>query len=182
MIILRPCYSSRVTQKFGENKNPYYAQHNMLGHNGVDYGAYYEDCRQPVTIMGVVRTADFHPTYGNRVIVQYKDNNKYYKMYFGHLKSIAVKVGDYVDTGALLGITGATGTACTGAHLHKGWYECQQNGTVLNQNNGYGGAIDDSMWYIDMYVSDFLKKQNQAVGILQKLVDLVKQLLGKKNK
>lgn len=44
-------------------------------------------------------------------------------LFFCHLKSRSVKVGDVVEQGDELGIMGATGTKCFGAHLHFGVYQ-----------------------------------------------------------
>lgn len=52
-------------------------------------------------------------------------------MFFCHLMNRAVNVGDKVKQGDKLGIMGATGTKCFGAHLHFGVYR----GRGRNENN-----------------------------------------------
>jgi murein DD-endopeptidase MepM/ murein hydrolase activator NlpD len=44
-------------------------------------------------------------------------------LFFCHLMNRAVKVGDEVKQGDKLGIMGATGSKCFGAHLHFGVYD-----------------------------------------------------------
>jgi murein DD-endopeptidase MepM/ murein hydrolase activator NlpD len=62
--------------------------------------------------------------YGNLVIVE----NGAYKTYYAHLSSIPVDVGDSVNAGSTIGISGNTGNS-TGPHLH---YEIRKNGTAIN--------------------------------------------------
>lgn len=62
--------------------------------------------------------------YGNLVIVE----NGAYKTYYAHLSSIPVEVGDTVNAGTTIGISGNTGNS-TGPHLH---YEIRKNGVAIN--------------------------------------------------
>lgn len=57
--------------------------------------------------------------YGNLVIV----DNGTYQTYYGHLSSVQVKVGQEVNPGTQLGLSGNTGNS-TGPHLH---YEIRKN-------------------------------------------------------
>ena len=69
--------------------------------------------------------------WGNTVIVQNPDG---YTVQYGHLDSIAVKVGDQVPTGGKIGVMGATGNV-TGVHLDmivtKNGKTIKRDGTVL---------------------------------------------------
>jgi murein DD-endopeptidase MepM/ murein hydrolase activator NlpD len=62
--------------------------------------------------------------YGNLVIVE----NGEYKTYYAHLSSIPVKVGQNVNDGDIIGLSGNTGNS-TGPHLH---YEIRKNGIAVN--------------------------------------------------
>lgn len=69
--------------------------------------------------------------WGNTVIVQNPDG---YTVQYGHLDSIAVKVGDQVPAGGKIGVMGATGNV-TGVHLDmivtKNGKSIKRDGTVL---------------------------------------------------
>ena len=69
--------------------------------------------------------------WGNTVIVQNPDG---YTVQYGHLDSIAVKVGDQVPAGGKIGVMGATGNV-TGTHLDmivtKNGKSIKRDGTVL---------------------------------------------------
>jgi murein DD-endopeptidase MepM/ murein hydrolase activator NlpD len=180
----RPTIITRRTQEFGQNLNNYYAQLGLLGHNGIDYACPEgTELRSPAYTRAYVSCASFHANYGNRVvlIVRDPDSGKYYKLYFGHLRDMAVKVGDYVDTGDLMGHTGNTGTASTGPHLHFGVYECDAGGNIKNYRNGYEGALDPDKFLIDQYVLEALiDQQKQVVSLLQRIIEVMKQLLQRK--
>lgn len=69
--------------------------------------------------------------WGNTVIVQNPDG---YTVQYGHLDSIAVRVGDQVPAGGKIGVMGATGNV-TGVHLDmivtKNGKSIKRDGTVL---------------------------------------------------
>jgi len=82
-------------------------------HIGIDFGV-------PIgtnvksTMSGQVIHAGWNTEgYGNLVIVQ----NGPYRTYYGHLSSIPVKVGDTVNAGQVIGLSGSTGNS-TGPHVH----------------------------------------------------------------
>ncbi|MBO5104627.1 MAG: peptidoglycan DD-metalloendopeptidase family protein [Ruminococcus sp.] len=59
--------------------------------------------------------------YGNYVIIQHDGT---YSTLYGHMTSVSVSVGDYVQQGDVIGTVGSTGFS-TGAHLH---FEVRVNG------------------------------------------------------
>ncbi len=70
--------------------------------------------------------------YGNLVIVQ----NGKYMTYYGHLSKVPVNVGDQVEAGDVIGISGSTGNS-TGPHLH---YEVRINGSAVNPSKYMSAA------------------------------------------
>jgi len=62
--------------------------------------------------------------YGNLVIVE----NGAYRTYYAHLSSIPVSVGDTVNAGTTIGLSGNTGNS-TGPHLH---YEIRKNKVAID--------------------------------------------------
>ena len=60
----------------------------------------------------------------------------------GHLsRFIAGLDGQFVAAGDLVGISGESGDSI-GAHVHMTYKKLDKDGKVLNENNGYHGAID----------------------------------------
>ena len=105
-------------------------------------------------------------------------SEEYYKTRYWHLKGFKVNKGDYVTVGQLIAYADNTGYS-SGSHLH---FELKPirvsilNGTPrlienLLQNNGYNGAINPLP-----YIST---KKELTISIIQKLINLYKQLLGK---
>lgn len=68
--------------------------------------------------------------YGNHVIIMHDDGT--YSTLYGHMSSINVSVGNYVDKGTTIGYVGSTGWS-TGYHLH---FEVRKNGTPVDPS-GY---------------------------------------------
>ena len=183
--LLRPLKSNFITQKFGENLNPIYAQEGMKGHNGTDFRAIDgEEIRFNAFTRGQVVHLSNSPTYGIGVTVLVISEGQAYKLIYWHLKDYVVKEGDYLDSGDLLGHADNTGIS-TGTHLHFGMYPCVLEGTewvndpAIN-SNGYQGAVDAMPYLTNIYVLDYLSMQAQAISTLQKLIELVKQLLNSK--
>jgi len=90
------------------------------GHTGIDIAV---PVGTPIhtTMSGKVTYAGWNTEgYGNLVIVE----NGRYRTYYAHLQSIPVTVGQPVEAGALVGLSGNTGHS-TGPHLH---YEVRVDG------------------------------------------------------
>lgn len=86
-------------------------------HSGTDYGTNSKKLAQYAIENGTVLSCGKASDGANYVWVKYPRINK--KMLHYHLDSIAVKAGQKVKKGTLLGYTGKTGKA-TGIHLHLG--------------------------------------------------------------
>ncbi|MFE7748410.1 M23 family metallopeptidase [Streptomyces sp. NPDC057428] len=82
-------------------------------HSGVDFQA--ASGTSVVAVgAGTVVEAGWGGAYGNNIVLRMKDGT--YTQY-GHLSSIGVSVGQSVDAGQRIGLSGSTGNS-TGPHLH----------------------------------------------------------------
>jgi murein DD-endopeptidase MepM/ murein hydrolase activator NlpD len=111
-----------VTGWFGNRSDPFTGETGF--HQGIDISL--DKGRQVfATANGKVEAASYAGDYGNLVVL----NHGFGLMTrYGHLSRFAVKAGDTVKRGQVVGYVGATGRA-TGAHLH---YEILANGQLLN--------------------------------------------------
>jgi murein DD-endopeptidase MepM/ murein hydrolase activator NlpD len=111
-----------VTGWFGNRSDPFTGEAGF--HQGIDISL---DKGQPVyaTADGVVEAASYTGDYGNLIILRHDFG---LTTRYGHLSRYAVKLGQEVTRGQVIGYVGATGRA-TGAHLH---YEILANGKLLN--------------------------------------------------
>jgi murein DD-endopeptidase MepM/ murein hydrolase activator NlpD len=94
------------------------------GHQALDFGV---PVGTPVhsTLSGKVVHAGWNDEgYGNLVIVA----NGPYRAYYAHLSEIPVSLGQFVQAGAVIGLSGNTGNS-TGPHLH---YEVRVNGQEVD--------------------------------------------------
>ncbi len=107
---------------FGQREDPIHG--GLAQHTGIDISA---DRGHPVhaTAAGTVVAATWNGDYGNMVVI---DHGFGIVTRYGHLAGFAVKPGDAVVRGQLIGSVGATGRA-TGPHLH---YEMLVNGRLTN--------------------------------------------------
>lgn len=181
--LYRPLKSTLMTQGYGPEHTkpemlPQYQAMGISAHNGIDWVAQEgEDIRFNGTGMGFVLETSLDEKAGLGVVVCFDKDNKNYKAIYWHLKSVAVKPGDDVESGTLLGSADSTGWS-TGPHLHFGLKECDQNWNTINRDNGYDGAINPEPYLQNYYILD-LKKQllGQTVVLLQQVFELLKKLL-----
>ena len=117
-----PLETLEVVSHFGPRRHPILG--GVRAHNGTDFKARSGD---PVfaSAPGVVVTAGTRGGYGTMVEVRHIGG---LDTRYAHLSSMAVAVGDHVETGELLGAVGCTGL-CTGPHLH---FETLEFGTAVN--------------------------------------------------
>jgi murein DD-endopeptidase MepM/ murein hydrolase activator NlpD len=117
-----PSEGGWLSSRFGMRTDPFTGE--RAAHRGVDianrFGA-------PVlsTSRGVVTFAGKMKDFGYMVDIEHGYG---YKTRYGHLASLAVKVGDEVSDSQLVGRVGSSGRS-TGPHLH---YEVHRNGKSLN--------------------------------------------------
>jgi murein DD-endopeptidase MepM/ murein hydrolase activator NlpD len=107
---------------YGNRKDPFTGQPDF--HTGLDISAEYGT---PIkaTADGVVQSAGYNGNYGNSVVL---DHGYGIGTRFGHMSRIAVRLGQKVLRGEVVGYVGATGRA-TSSHLH---YEILMNGQPIN--------------------------------------------------
>lgn len=112
-----------VTSEFGLRRNPF-GGFSFENHEGIDFVAAYGT---PIyaTAEGQVRLAENSNGYGNHVII---DHGYRHETLYAHMSELAVKVGDRVKRGQLVGYLGNTGRS-SGPHLHYGVY---RNGKAVN--------------------------------------------------
>ena len=127
-----PVSSRRITSPFG-NRNTGIAGAST-NHKGVDIGGVYYTSRVHAAKAGTVIISTYSSSYGNYVVVSHGSGNT---TLYAHMSSRSVSVGDYVNQGDVLGITGSTGIS-SGPHLH---FEITENGTRVNPLNYLTGYI-----------------------------------------
>jgi murein DD-endopeptidase MepM/ murein hydrolase activator NlpD len=111
-----------LTDSFGRRRDPFTGEGGY--HTGLDISA---EHGEPVyaTATGTVESAEPSGAYGNMIVITHGFG---ISTRYAHLSRFAVKAGDQIQRGALVGFAGATGRA-TGEHLH---YEVLVYGRQLN--------------------------------------------------
>jgi murein DD-endopeptidase MepM/ murein hydrolase activator NlpD len=109
----------RVTSPYGVHREGH-----KVAHTGIDWGA---AMGTPIYApkAGIISSTDFNKIYGNRTIL---DLGGGIQAMFGHQSKFAVKPGQHVKAGQLIGYVGSTGNS-TGPHLH---FETWVNGKTVN--------------------------------------------------
>jgi len=125
MPLARPVQQAKLTSGFGRRVDPFTRRWAM--HSGQDFSA---KRNAPIYAPtdGIVTIAERHGAYGNLVELSHGLG---LTSRYGHLSSIAVRDGQHITAGQILGYQGSTGRS-TGAHLH---YEIHYNGRALNPAN-----------------------------------------------
>ena len=150
-----------VTSPFGNRRDP--MNHSMTQfHKGIDIGCNNETLLATENngkVIGVNHNANTGG--GKSVTIEYDraDGSKYQTTYM-HMSSIDVKVGDTVNAGQKIGVSGNTGTRTTGPHLHFEVKTIAADGTKRN--------IDPAAYIAEI---------SQKGGLSQKLLYNGKDLL-----
>jgi len=116
-----PVENGWVTRGFGENAG----LEGQSFHHGFDV-ACPEGTAVAATAPGVVTFAGQDPVYGNLVIIQHGLTG--YSTFYGHNRSLKVRVGDKVKRGDVVAFVGSTGRS-SAPHLH---YEVRLHGVPVN--------------------------------------------------
>ena len=141
-----------VSQKFGENPD-YYAWLGIKGHNGWDIP--YNDGTEVFASHDGTATFEMDSASGLGVVIK----GQGIKSIYWHLLKAVRPLGQswQVKTGDLIGYGDNTGFS-TGSHLHWGVKLLDEQGQVINRDNGYDGAVDiatlDLIWWNNMTEQD----------------------------
>ena len=116
---------------FGWRIDPFTGQNAM--HEGTDFMV---DSGTPIHAAagGVVVVAQFHPQYGNMIDI---DHGNGFTTRYAHASKLLVKVGDVVQRGAVIALSGSTGRS-TGPHVH---FEVRYKGVAQNPNRFLQASI-----------------------------------------
>lgn len=150
-----------VTSPFGMRTDPLDADKQQM-HKGIDIR-----CRADAVLATenngkvVAVNQNANATGGKSVIIEYErtDGSKIQNTYM-HLSSVNVKVGDMVQAGQKIGISGNTGTRTTGEHLHFGVAQITADGQKRD--------IDPAI-----YLADIAQKGNIKLQALHNGNDLL---------
>ncbi|MBC7631204.1 M23 family metallopeptidase [Aeromicrobium sp.] len=115
-----PVTGYQITATFGQRSGLW-----ATVHTGLDFAGPSGSTIVSVAA-GTVKSAGYEGAYGNRTVVTLLDGTD---IWYCHQSRIAVKPGDKVDPGQVIGYTGSTGNV-TGPHLH------------LEVHPGGGPAVD----------------------------------------
>lgn len=118
-----PVDSRYITSTVGGRSSP--GGVGSTNHKGTDIGRVGYTSPIYAAKAGTVIVSQYSSSYGNYVVVSHGSGNT---TLYGHMSSRKVEVGQYVNQGDVLGITGSTGNS-TGPHLH---FEVTENGVRVN--------------------------------------------------
>lgn len=148
-ILLYPVKRVHVTQPFGVNPAFYRP---MRGHNGIDYRTVFPGITPkgnvhvtPMAPGKVIQVGD-QDIYRNGKLVERYGYGRFVRLehsdgaqsVYAHLKEWYVKLGDFVGTNTIIGLTNNTGRS-TGSHLHVAY---RPPNWMRIYNNGFYGYID----------------------------------------
>ena len=136
-----------VNQLFGRNALDWYKQWGLLGHNGIDFETK-TGCPVLSSHDGIVMFAGEDKDGGVEIDILSNENGEGFKTIYYHLKDFVVKPGQRIKTGQLIGHADNTGKFTTGDHLHFG-LKRTFNGTTIDRDNGFLGAIDPAPYFAD---------------------------------
>ena len=152
-----------VTSPFGMRTDPMDADKQQM-HKGMDIRCKGDAVLATENNGKVVAVSQSAKTAGGKsVIIEYEraDGSKIQNTYM-HLSSVDVKVGDKVQAGQRLGMSGNTGTRTTGEHLHFGVAQITADGQKRD--------IDPAI-----YLADIAQKGNINLQLMYEGKDLMEK-------
>ncbi|OPX27853.1 MAG: hypothetical protein B1H07_00215 [Campylobacteraceae bacterium 4484_166] len=175
-----PVKKINISSPFGWRVHP--VKKTKTFHKGIDL-AIARGSKLFATADGVVKYVQNQNkgSYGRRVILAH---NYGFETAFGHLKSVTVNVGDFIQKGQLIGYTGNSGRS-TGPHVH---YEVLHAKKVLNPYNFMNWSIKN---YEMLFTQErkvnwdslvqTLARQNKMATMIEKSGAIKKEQQGEEN-
>lgn len=117
-----PLLTMKITSGFGNRENPFTGRNEY--HSGLDLKAHI-GTKIFSPYRGVINNRGYSDFYGNYLIIEHPHG---YSTHYYHLKSIALNIGEHVEKGDLVALSGNSGRS-TGPHLH---FEIQLKGEPIN--------------------------------------------------
>ena len=121
-LFIYPLKGSRLSSPFGWRNDPFTGVRSY--HAALDLAAP-QGTPVKAAMDGKISALGYNGTYGNYIIISHPGG---YQTMYAHLYSTAVKKGDQVSQGTLIGAVGTTGYS-TGPHLH---FAVFKNGRAVN--------------------------------------------------
>lgn len=157
-----------------------YAEWDMAGHNGTDLQAgiqpIYASCDGTVIEQQTVPARGLGLGILTDEPVEMVFGTHYAKIRYWHLASFAVKVGDHVQAGQLIGFSDNTGYS-SGNHLH---FELQPmdkdkggHPFLVNPPGNIAGAMSLEPYFNGFYAQDAQK----VLSLYQRVIDLLKTIV-----
>ena len=134
-----PVDSRYITSTVGGRASP--GGIGSTNHKGTDIGRVGYTSPIYASKSGTVIVSQYSSSYGNYVVISHGSGNT---TLYAHMSSRKAEVGQYVNQGDVIGITGSTGNS-TGPHLH---FEVTENGVRVNPLND---GAEPKMGYLTGY-------------------------------
>ncbi len=121
-----PLKNAVLTDTFGLRVNPVTDKQDF--HTGIDLGGVKKGTEAYAIMSGTVKKAGYDSVSGNYVILEFENG---FTCSYCHLNERAVKKGDTVSKGQVIGYVGSTGQS-TGTHLH---FHLRKDGIYIDPLN-----------------------------------------------
>lgn len=142
--------SARPTSHFGPRRRRF--------HYGLDLA---QPTGEPIyaAFDGVVRISCYNRSYGHLVILRHANG---LETYYAHMSKRQVNVGDHVEAGQVIGLTGNTGRSY-GSHLH---FEVRYEGNAINPEHVVSCSTHDLVSpQITLTADSFRKRGTKGSGV-----------------
>ncbi|MBQ1392848.1 MAG: M23 family metallopeptidase [Lachnospiraceae bacterium] len=144
----------------GNNWSTYYKAKNG-DHLGIDIKSQTGDTNVYAFADGTVTQSGWNSANGNCVVIAHTISGKTVYIFYGHLQSRSVSVGQKVSKGSKIGIIGNTGSSSTGVHLHFAITTQNSCGTWgYTQNQTFNNNANSVSWKGYTYYNPYYVIQN----------------------